>query len=438
MAKTTRDRKNTGRDVVRTVLENGVRVWSERLPQASSAAVGVWVDAGSRYEELKESGATHLLQRIALDGTENRSADDIAKAIDALGSDVQFKTTRDAAAWTARTSNNGVADALSLLADLTLRPKISQASLSNQQKLLLEELRGDEKDADFNLDHMFLRSFWKGHGLCRPPHGRLLTVNGKVRLEDFKVKSLIRFHRETHHPRAITVAAVGNVAHARVADLAAELFGKLEEPKKTASSPSPKPYRFLALRNRPQFPGVRMQLGVPACGASDERRHAAMLLNAVIGRGTGSRLARMVRGKTLPAAEASSSLLLFADTGVLSVRFRSTPKHAAEALDDIVTILRQLTLAPLEEEELQRAKAACSTAMLARLDSPKTRIEDLARQERYFGGPIDLQTELEELNQVSPAGLRLLAAEWIVPHDLSMAALGNLSGVTIRPKALRW
>jgi len=438
MAKTTRVRKDISRDVARTVLENGVRVWSERLPQASSAAVGVWVDAGSRYEELKENGATHLLQRIALNGTENRSADDIAKAIDLLGGDVQFTTSRDAAAWTARTANAGLADALTLLADLALRPKITQAALSAEQKVLLEQLRADERDADFNLDHMFLRSFWKGHGLCRPPHGRLLTVNGKVRLEDFKLKSLIRFHRETHHPRAITVAAAGDVTHARVANLAAELFGGLGEPKRTASSPSPKAYRFLALRNRPQFPGVRMEVGVPACGANDERRHAAMLLDAVVGRGAGSRLARMVRGKTLPAVEVTSSLLLFADTGVLSVRLRAVPKHAAEALEGVVAVLRELALVPVDEEELNRAKATCKTAIVARLDSPKTRIEDLARQERYFGGPVDMQDDLAELDRVTPSGLRLLAAEWIAPHYLSLAALGNLNGVTIRPKTLRW
>jgi predicted Zn-dependent peptidase len=163
-----------------------------------------------------------------------------------------------------------------------------------------------------------------------------------------------------------------------------------------------------------------------------------MLLNAVIGGGAGSRLARMVRAKTLSATDVSSSLLLFADTGVLSVRFRAVPKHAAEALDTIVGVLRQLALAPVDEEELKRAKATCKTAILARLDSPKTRIEDLAEQERYFGGPVDLQQELAEIDRVTPAGLRLLAAEWVAPHYLSLAALGNLNGVTIRPKTLRW
>ncbi len=438
MAKSTKARKIPQRDISRTVLANGVRVWSERIPRATTAAVGIWIDAGSRYEELKENGASHLLQRIGLEGTTNRSADEIADTIDALGGDVSYATSRDAARWTARTSTAGIGEALSLLADLALRPKITQSALSAEQKVLLEELRADEKNADFNLEHMFLRSFWKGHGLCRPPHGRLLTVNGKVRLEDFKLKSLIRFHRETHHPRAITVAVAGDEHHSRVADLAARLFGDLEEPKKTASSPSPKAYRFLALRNRPQFSGVRMQLGVPACGAAEEQRHAAGVLNAVVGGGAGSHLARMIRGKTLPAIEASSSLLMFADTGVFSVRMRATPKHAAEALEQLVAALRELTMKPIDEKELERAKATCATALLARLDSPKTRIEDLADQERYFGGPVDLQAELAELDAVTPAALRLLAAEWIVPHDLSLAALGNLSGVTIKPKTLRW
>ncbi len=438
MATKTRSKKIPKRNIQRIVLENGVRVWSEVVRNASSAAVGVWIAAGSRYEALKESGATHILQRIALQGTENRSAEEIANEIDALGGDVDLLTKRDSAAWVARTDTSNVGKALDLLSDLALHPKITQAAQSAEQKTLLEELRVAEKDSDFNLERMFLRSLWKGHGLCRPPRGRLLTVMGKARLEDFSPKSLARFHRQTHHPKAITVTVAGDVDYDKVAALANKFFGSLEQPDKMVSTTTPTAHRFVALRNRPQFPGVRMQLGVPACGAADERRHAAVLLNAVLGRGAGSRLARLLRRKALPATEASSSLLMFADAGVLSIRLRTVPKHAVQALEKVVTELRRLTSTQVEKEELRRAKATVKLTLLSHIETPRARIEDLARQERYFGEPLDPQAEFAALDEVTPAELRLLASEWIVPHELSLAALGNLKGVVIRPKSLRW
>ena len=76
--------------------------------------------------------------------------------------------------------------------------------------------------------------------------------------------------------------------------------------------------------------------------------------------------------------------------------------------------------------------------MLARIETPMARIEDLARQERYFGDLQDWPGEFASLAMVTPTDLRRLASEWIGPHNLSLAVLGNLKGVSIRPKVLDW
>lgn len=438
MAKSPSLKNVPARDIERSVLENGVRVWTERVPRSTRCAVGVWIDAGSRFEELKESGATYLLQRLAMRGTKNRTGDQIADTIDALGGKVDYETERDYACWRALVDGSDAAAALELLADLALNPQIISASKSAEQASLLEELRAADKEADLNLDRMFLRSLWKGHGLCRPPRGRLLIVKGKARLEDFKPKALSRFHERTHYPRALTITAAGAVNHEKFRTSVSELFGSLTEPKKTASTRPPTPYRFFALRSRPQFSGVRMQLGFPACEASDRQRHAAELLNAVIAGGAGSRLTRLVRGKTLPATEVASSLLQFSDAGVLSIRLRATPKQSADALEVVVGELRRLTTEAVEDQELRRAKSTTKAAMLTRIDTPMARIDDLARQERYFGGMQDWLGEFAALATVTPNDLRRLASEWIGPHNLSLAVLGNLKGVAIRPKVLEW
>lgn len=47
-----------------TALPNGVRVASENTPGHFSA-VGVYVDAGSRYESPANQGVSHILDRLA-------------------------------------------------------------------------------------------------------------------------------------------------------------------------------------------------------------------------------------------------------------------------------------------------------------------------------------------------------------------------------------
>src|SRR4030042_1865756 len=85
---TTLNRKNpiAGADVNRkSVLSNGLRVVTEELPHFHSAAVGIWLNVGSRDETVAENGLTHFLEHMAFKGTPRRTVLDIAREIDQLG-----------------------------------------------------------------------------------------------------------------------------------------------------------------------------------------------------------------------------------------------------------------------------------------------------------------------------------------------------------------
>jgi predicted Zn-dependent peptidase len=426
------------RDVFAINLENGVRVITEKVPNAKNVALGVYVKAGSRFEELNESGVTYLLQKIAFHGTKHRNAATIAKTIEALGGSVATTTERDYCTYTALVAGQDVEKGLDLLTELSLYPQITKSGFAAETKQALEELRQDEEAPDFMLDRMFFRSFWKGHGLCRPPKGRLLHSKGQTKLENFKPKTIERYHTRSHHPKGLTVIAAGAIDHEKVVRLIDKRFGGLDEPKKKVSSPSPTAFRFLALRNRPNFEDIRFRLGVPACNAAEPERHPARLLNAILGGTPGSRLARKMADGALRAIEAYSELDMFADAGCLSVRARCESEHAVDALEMIVSEMRKLAFGEIGEEELDEAKAYVRAQLLESVSSLEARVNDLARQERYFHQTVSLEDEINALEYVKAERVRMLGAAWIAPHHLSLAVLGNLKGVNVRPSVLSW
>ena len=69
----------------KTVLKNGVRIVSERLPHVRSVSLGIWVNTGSRDESPLENGVSHFIEHMSFKGTRNRSAFQIAKDLDAIG-----------------------------------------------------------------------------------------------------------------------------------------------------------------------------------------------------------------------------------------------------------------------------------------------------------------------------------------------------------------
>src|SRR4051812_14214885 len=88
--------------IEKTLLPSGLRVVTERMPEAKSVAIGVWVGVGSRDESDELAGASHFLEHLLFKGTEARSARSIATAIDAAGGEMNAFTTRESTAFYTR------------------------------------------------------------------------------------------------------------------------------------------------------------------------------------------------------------------------------------------------------------------------------------------------------------------------------------------------
>src|SRR6185436_1583679 len=65
-----------------TTLASGLRVVTERMPEAHSVAVGAWVGVGARDEPAERAGVSHFLEHLLFKGTDERGARAIATAID--------------------------------------------------------------------------------------------------------------------------------------------------------------------------------------------------------------------------------------------------------------------------------------------------------------------------------------------------------------------
>jgi predicted Zn-dependent peptidase len=65
-----------------TKLDSGIIVVTDPMPHLKTAAVGIWVGAGSRHENPAEHGISHLLEHMAFKGTKRRNARQIAEEIE--------------------------------------------------------------------------------------------------------------------------------------------------------------------------------------------------------------------------------------------------------------------------------------------------------------------------------------------------------------------
>jgi len=71
--------------VKKTILKNGIRILTQKMPYVRSVTLGVWVNVGARDETAAESGTSHFIEHMIFKGTQKRTAFEIAKEFDAIG-----------------------------------------------------------------------------------------------------------------------------------------------------------------------------------------------------------------------------------------------------------------------------------------------------------------------------------------------------------------
>src|ERR671915_474432 len=164
------------RMVVREVLDNGLRLITETMPHVRSVTIGVWLMRGSRHESEDRGGIAHFVEHMLFKGTDTRSAEDIAQAIDSIGGQLDAFTAKEYASYYIKVLDEHLPLAVDLLADIVMNPALSPDDIEREKKVVLEEIKMVEDTPDDLVHELFTQHFWEGHPLGRPILGSKETV----------------------------------------------------------------------------------------------------------------------------------------------------------------------------------------------------------------------------------------------------------------------
>jgi processing peptidase subunit beta len=81
--------------------KNGLRVASENSGIAT-ATVGLWIDAGSRFENDRNNGVAHFLEHMAFKGTKSRSQTELELEVENMGAHLNAYTSREQTVYYAK------------------------------------------------------------------------------------------------------------------------------------------------------------------------------------------------------------------------------------------------------------------------------------------------------------------------------------------------
>ena len=415
------------RDIQTSVLTNGLRVITERMPNLRSVSMGVWLDTGSRDESPATNGISHFLEHMVFKGTKTRSAQQFAREVDAIGGNLDAYTSKETICFSIKVLDTNISTALDLLSDLVLHPLLAAEDIAREQGVILEEIKMDEDNPDYLVHELFTQGFWKGDALGRPILGTAGTVSS------FKQETVSSEYARRFTPANMLFTAAGNLDHGTFIAQVTAAFASLAASSndKIVRTASPATFPHITLKNKKSLEQVQFCLAVPSLNTAHPDRYALYLLNSVMGGGMSSRLFQAVREERGLAYSIYSETSPFRDTGSLAVYAGCAVENTREVLDLTLAEFRRLKSEPVAEEELHRTKEQLKTNMVLGLESSGARMSSLARQQMYYGRFFSVDEITSEVDRVTATDVRRIANELLRSEALTLTLLGNLGALQI-------
>jgi len=413
------------RSIRRQALGNGLTIITEQMPHIRSASIGIWLETGSRDEDPEWNGISHFIEHMVFKGTRHRTAEEIARAVDSIGGNMDAFTAKECICFNVKVLDEHVPTALDILSDLVLNPVFDTADIVRERGVILEEIKMDEDNPDYLVHEIFTQNFWKDHPLGKPILGTKETV------KRFERQPVLEAYTRRFVPGNIIVAAAGNLNHDRFVELVTQRFEHMKPMKNGFHSAAPKIVPRIILRNKKALEQVQLCLGVPAHPIAHEKRHAGYVLNTLLGGGMSSRLFQNIRERQGLVYSIYSDLNPYRDTGCLAVYAGTSLVSAGKVVQSVVSEFRKLKSELVPEEELRRSKAQLKGSLMLSLESSTARMSNLARQEMYFDRYYDLDELIARIEAVTAEDLTDLANEFFRTESVAVTALGNLPGLKI-------
>jgi len=405
----------------KTVLGNGVRVITERIPYLNSVSIGVWVLSGSRDEQPHENGISHFIEHLLFKGTERRTAFDIAKEIDSVGGTLNAFTGREYTCYYAKVLDKNLPLAIDLLSDIFLHPLMDSKDVEKERLVILQEIKMVEDTPDDYIHDLFNQVCWGGNPLGFPIFGTSDLV------QSFTRDQISRFFKESYPSDRIIICAAGNLNHEEVVGRTGETFGQISKSNKARERVTPQPVSTTNVWKR-ELEQVHFCLGTRGLQYNHSLRFASYLLNTILGGGMSSRLFQEIRENRGLAYSVYSYLPTYIDTGLVVVYAGTNEVSFREVVELILKEFRRLKTDPFKNGELETAKEQLKGNLLLSLESSDNLMTRLAKNEIYFGSCLPIEKILKGIDEVKEEDVRRLAGELFDQRFFCLTVLGPLDG----------
>ena len=422
--------------VRRTVLPSGLRIVTEEVPSVRSAAVGIWVNVGSRDETPAVAGASHFLEHLLFKGTTRRNALEISATIEAVGGEMNAFTSKEYTCFYARVIDTDLPMAIDVVSDLITSSIVSALDVDAERKVVLEEIAMRDDDPSDLVHDLYAETYYGDTQLGRPILGTIKSISDMTR------SSVFNYYKKKYLPQDLVVAVAGNIKHKRVVAMVEEALSRDNfldvkgSPQIRPNTPvKTKPMQSVGLLTR-KTEQAHMFYGMEGVARSDERRFAMGVLASALGGGMSSRLFQEIREKRGLAYSVYAYAQQFAGSGQIGFYAGCNPTKAIEVVEIIREVLADVAENGMSHEEIERAKGAVRGSLVLSQEDSGSRMSRIGKNEIVYGQVMGFDDILKAISRVNPTDVREIANEFLTKSP-TLALVGPFKSEAKFEKVLK-
>jgi len=409
-------------------LPNGVRIVTSPMVNYRSAALGIWVGAGSRQESAEENGATHFIEHMAFKGTGRRTAAQLAEEMDAAGGQFNAFTTKECTCFHARGLDTHLPQATDILTDMFFCSKFDEKDVQMERGVIIEEIGMYEDNPEDLCSERLALAVYPDQALARP------ILGTRESLKPMTGEWLKDYMKSHYLPGDIVISLAGSFKDDDVKRLA-DAFGSLEGGK----NPDPELAKYVSaitVKKKP-IEQNHLTLAFPSLPYGAEERYALQLLSTVLGGGMSSRLFQKVREEKGLCYSIYSYGAGHADVGTFCIYTALGKETEADAISTILEEVRKVADEGITQVELDRAREQSKSGVILGMESTQAIMSHAGRSLLLSGSITTPDEIIQNYDAVTAEQVKDLAGRIFDFNAISLSAVGQVRSKTEYQKLLK-
>ena len=407
----------------KAVLDSGLRVVTETMPQTQAVSVCLFVGVGSRYEIDQMAGVSHFIEHMMFRGTDKRqTAQSISEAIEGVGGILNGGTDRELTLYWIKVARPHFPLALDVLADAFLNSRFDPQDIEKERQVIIEEINMSYDSPSQRVSQLIDELLWPEHPLGRDIAGSKDTVAAITR------DDMLGYLKGRYLPAKTVVTIAGNIEHeeavAAVSQVMGGSSGRETAPGYAAYRPQSGPRLRIETREIEQ---AHLCLALPGLSVFHPERFTLDLLNIILSEGMSSRLFCEIRDRLGLAYSIHSFVDHLSDTGSFIVYAGVEPKKLPVAVAAVLEQLALLKEETISEEEMTKAKEMSRGRLLLRMEDSRNVAGWLGGQEVVTGNILTVDQVLAKVDTITAEDIKRLARRLLAAEQLRLAVVGPVS-----------